>query len=97
LRLTRQADRFGGRNPLRVNFHMDEFCTIGVLPDFKDRIATMRSRGINCMMVAQSLSQLKERYPKEVWKEIIGCCALRLIWDAAEKETAEYASSLLRM
>ncbi len=74
---------------------MDEFCTIGALPNFKDMIATMRGRGINCMMVAQSLPQLKERYPYEVWKEIIGCCALMLVWGAAEKETAEYVSRLL--
>ncbi|KUK10383.1 MAG: TRAG family protein [Clostridia bacterium 41_269] len=95
LRLTRQADRFGGKNPVRVNFIMDEFCTIGALPNFKDMIATMRGRNINCMMVAQSLPQLKERYPYEAWKEIIGCCALRLVWGAAEKETTEYVSSLL--
>jgi len=95
LRLTRQGDRFGGGNPVRVNFIMDEFCTIGVLPDFTDRIATMRSRNINCMMVTQSLPQLKGRYPFESWKEIIGCCALRLVWGAAEKETAEYISQLL--
>lgn len=95
LRLTRQADRFGGKNPVRVNFIMDEFCTIGALPNFKDMIATMRGRNINCMMVAQSLPQLKERYPYETWKEIIGCCALRLVWGAAEKETAEYISQLL--
>jgi len=84
-----------GTNPVRVNFIMDEFCTIGALPNFKDMIATMRGRGINCMMVAQSLPQLKERYPYEVWKEIIGCCVLTLVWGAAEKETAEYVSQLL--
>jgi type IV secretion system protein VirD4 len=95
LRLTRQGDRFGGPNPVRVNFIMDEFCTIGVLPDFTDRIATMRSRNINCMMVTQSLPQLKGRYPYESWKEIIGCCSLRLIWGSAEKETSQYISDLL--
>jgi len=95
LRLTRQGDRFGGGNPVQVNFIMDEFCTIGVLPDFTDRIATMRSRNINCMMVTQSLPQLKSRYPFESWKEIIGCCSLRLIWGSAEKETSQYISDLL--
>ena len=95
LRLTRQGDRFGGPNPVRVNFIMDEFCTIGVLPDFTDRIATMRSRNINCMMVTQSLPQLKSRYPFESWKEIIGCCSLRLVWGSAEKETSQYISDLL--
>jgi type IV secretion system protein VirD4 len=95
LRLTRQGDRFGGPNPVRVNFIMDEFCTIGILPDFTDRIATMRSRNINCMMVTQSLPQLKSRYPYESWKEIIGCCSLRLIWGSAEKETSQYISDLL--
>jgi type IV secretion system protein VirD4 len=94
-RLTRQGDRFGGPNPVRVNFIMDEFCTIGILPDFTSRIATMRSRNINCMMVTQSLPQLKGRYPYESWKEIIGCCSLRLIWGSAEKETSQYISDLL--
>lgn len=95
LRLTRQGDRFGGKNPVRINFIMDEFCTIGTIPNFKDMIATMRGRNISCMMVAQSLPQLENRYPNKVWQEIIGCCSLMLVWGAAEKETAEYISHLL--
>ncbi len=95
IRLVRQADRFGGRNPVEVAFIMDEFCNIGALPDFKEKIATMRSRGIHCLMVVQSLPQLKDRYPQETWKEIVGCCALRLLWGSSELETSKYVSELL--
>lgn len=95
IRLMRQADRFGGENPVRVNFVLDEFCNIGTMPDFVEKIATMRSRGLSCLMVVQSLPQMKSRYPLETWKEIVGCCALRLVWGAAELDTAEYISELL--
>lgn len=96
LRLTRQGDRFpNGENPVPVNFIMDEFCTIGAIQGFNDRIASMRSRNINCMMVAHSTPQLKEKYPLDTWKEIIGCCSLRLVWGSAELDTSKYISDML--
>jgi type IV secretion system protein VirD4 len=95
LRLSQQADRFGGMSAVPVNFIMDEFCTIGAIQDFTDRIATMRSRNINCLMAAQSLPQLGERYPFNTWKEIIGCCALRMVWGASDLDTQKYFSDML--
>jgi type IV secretion system protein VirD4 len=95
LRLSDQADRFGGRSVIPVDFIMDEFCTIGSIQDFTDRIATMRSRNINCLMASQSLPQLEERYPFNAWKEIIGCCALRMVWGASDLDTQKYISDML--
>lgn len=95
LRLTRQADAIGGSNTIPVNFILDEFCNIGTIPEFTKKIATMRSRNINCMIVTQSLPQLKNRYPEGGWEEIISCSALRIILGATEYETAEYLSKLL--
>lgn len=95
IKLTRLADSKGGPCPVRVNFILDEFCNIGQVPDFKKRIATMRSRGLSCALITQSVAQLKNRYPDDEWQEIISCCDSRLLFGANEFMTAKYFSDLL--
>lgn len=95
IKLTRLADSRGGPCPVRVNFMLDEFCNIGSIPDFKKRIATVRSRGLNCTLITQSVAQLKNRYPDDEWQEIISCCDSRLLFGANEPLTAKYFSDLL--
>lgn len=95
IKLTRLADSKGGPCPVRVNFILDEFCNIGSIPDFKKRIATVRSRGLNCVLITQSVAQLKNRYPDDEWQEVISCCDSRLLFGANEPMTARYFSDLL--
>ena len=95
IKLTRLGDASGGRCPVSVNFLLDEFCNIGAIPDFKKRIATMRSRGISCTLITQSLPQLKNRYPLDAWQEIISCCDSRLFLGLNDNETARYLSESL--
>lgn len=95
IKLTRLGDRSGGKCPVNVNFLLDEFCNIGAIPDFKKRIATMRSRGISCTLITQSLPQLKNRYPQDAWQEIISCCDSRLFLGVNDNETARYLSESL--
>ena len=47
-----------GRLPVEVNMVLEEFCNIGRLLDFKKTISTVRSRGINCQIAAQSCFRL---------------------------------------
>lgn len=95
IKLTRLADSKGGPCPTKVNFILDEFCNIGQIPDFKKRIATVRSRGLACTLITQSVAQLKNRYPDDEWQEIISCCDSRLLFGANEPMTARYFSDLL--
>jgi type IV secretion system protein VirD4 len=95
IKLTRLGDKSGGKCPVNINFLLDEFCNIGAIPDFKKRIATMRSRGISCTIITQSLPQLKNRYPQDAWQEIISCCDSRLFLGVNDNETAKYLSESL--
>ena len=58
-----------GRLPVEVNMVLEEFCNIGRLLDFKKTISTVRSRGINCQIAAQSAAQMADRYPVNEWQE----------------------------
>ena len=74
-RLSDYARKHGderGRLPIEVNFVMDEFCNIGKLLDFKKTISVVRSYGINCQIIVQSIAQLSDRYPVKEWEEIVG-------------------------
>ncbi|MCL6477040.1 MAG: type IV secretory system conjugative DNA transfer family protein [Peptococcaceae bacterium] len=90
IKLTKLGDKSGGKCPVSINFLLDEFCNIGAIPDFKKRIATMRSRGISCTIITQSLPQLRNRYPMDEWQEIISCCDSRLFLGTNDNDTAKY-------
>ncbi|MCF8010879.1 MAG: type IV secretory system conjugative DNA transfer family protein [Clostridiales bacterium] len=95
IKLTKLGDINRGRCPVDVNFLLDEFCNIGAIPDFKKRIATMRSRGLYCTIITQSLPQLENRYPQKAWQEIISCCDSRLFLGVNDTDTAKYLSESL--
>ena len=56
-----------------VDFLLDEFPSIGTLPDWDSKMAVMRSRKINIVMIIQDYPQLVKRY-KESWKTIVNNC-----------------------
>jgi type IV secretion system protein VirD4 len=95
IKLTKLGDKSGGQCPVNINFLLDEFCNIGAVPDFKKRIATMRSRGISCEIITQSLPQIRNRYPQDEWQEIISCCDTRLFLGINDNDTAKYLSETL--
>lgn len=81
-----------GRLPVEVNMVLDEFCNVGKILDFKKTISTVRSRGINCQIVAQSAAQLADRYPVNEWQEIVGNCDTQLMLGCNDQMTSEYIS-----
>lgn len=96
IRLTRQADRNkNGKLDNETYFILDEFPNIGKIPDFEKKLSTMRSRGINTAIIFQSIAQLKNRYPNDVWQELLGNCDSKLCMGCNEIMTAEYVSNLL--
>ncbi len=48
--------------PVRVNFVLDEFCNIPMIPDMHSMISAARSRNMRYFLVVQSMHQLKGRY-----------------------------------
>lgn len=77
-----------------VYFLLDEFPNIGEIPDFQEKIATIRSRRLHCSVIFQSLGQLSKIYPMD-WENIIGCCDTKYFLGANDLKTAEYVSELL--
>ena len=55
----------GKRLPYHVRFLLDEFANIGQIPDFAEKISTMRSRNISCTIILQSKQQLEAAYDKK--------------------------------
>ncbi len=94
-RLTDFARQHGderGRLPVTVNFVMDEFCNCGKLLDFKKTISVVRSYGINCHIIIQSIAQLADRYPIKEWEEIVGNCDTQLFLGCNDTMTSEFIS-----
>jgi len=54
----------GTRIPCHVRFLLDEFPNVCQIPEFKEKLATMRSYEISCTVICQTITQLKGMYPK---------------------------------
>ncbi len=78
--------RYGGALPTPVHLVLDEFCTIGKLPDIQTTIATVRSRNIGMTLVVQSLSQLTARYGEDA-ETIADCCDTTLFLGGKSTKT----------
>ena len=77
-----------------INFVLDEFSNIGIIPDFKKKISTIRSRGANTAIVVQSIPQILDRYGELAAKEIMGNCDTTIYLGGNDYDTAEYFSNL---
>lgn len=95
IRLTKYADRLGGVLPVLVTLILDEFPNIPAITDFNKKISTIRSRGIRTFVIFQNIGQLQNRYPDNVWAEIIGNCDTRLFLGCTDLITAEFVSENL--
>lgn len=100
IKLTQFADRQPeGCCPVPVNLILDEFNNIGKLgaeedgSDFARLLSTCRSRGLRVMMAVQSLGQLQNRYPNNLWWELVGNCDVQLMLGCTDEITAEYFSN----
>lgn len=76
--------------PTKVNFLLDEFPNIGVIPDFDIKMATIRSRGISACICLQGIYQLEAMYDLKRWNSILGNCDTQLFLGCNEFETAKY-------
>lgn len=100
IRLTRFADsQPGGKCTVPVNLILDEFNNVGRIggaadgSDFARSLSVIRSRDIRVMLAVQSLGQLQNRYPNNLWSEIIGNADIQLMLGCTDDMTAQYFSS----
>lgn len=89
-----ETDCKGMRLPVHVRFLLDEFANIGTIPEFDQKLATMRKYEISCTIILQALSQLKSRY-KDTWEVLIGNCDSFLFIGGSDMETLKYVSDKL--
>ena len=99
IKLVRYADGMPEmRCAVPVNLILDEFNNIGKLggaadgSEFTRTLSVIRSRAIYVMLAVQSLGQLQNRYPNNLWAEIIGNTDVQLMLGCTDDVTAEYFS-----
>lgn len=94
IKLVRYADSTPEqRCPIPVNIVLDEMNNIGVIPDFSRRLSTIRSRALQVVMCCQNLPQIQNRYPNNLWAELIGNADTQLMLGCTDDVTAEYCSA----
>ena len=95
IKLVRYADRNceGGRLPVPVHVLGEELTACGTIPDLSRRLSVIRSRNISMSCVFQNLAGLQNRYPNNLWQEIIGNCDIQLFLGCTDPLTAEFVSS----
>lgn len=93
--LSRQADKRGGRIPIRCNFLCDEFGNFPAIPGFSQIITVARSKGVRLNLFIQDIQQLQKAYDKETADTIMGNCGIWIYLRTGNKETLELISSKL--
>lgn len=95
IRVVKYADTktTSGACPVAVNLILDEFPSIGEIPDFAKKMATVRSRNVNITILFQSIPQLTERYPNPQHYGILSNCDYSVFLGTADPVTAEFIST----
>ena len=94
IKLVRYADSTPEqRCKVPVNIILDEMNNIGVIPDFGRRLSTIRSRSLQVLMACQNLPQIQNRYPNNLWAELLGNADTQLMLGCTDDVTAEFIST----
>lgn len=88
--LVREAYKFGGMLPRRVNYICDEFCQY-FIPNMAKNISAHRSRNIRWTIVCQSRKQLEMTYDKDAYT-ILANCTNTFFLSSPESELLEELS-----
>lgn len=94
IKLVRYADRNceGGVLPVPVHVLGEELTACGTIPDLSRRLSVIRSRNISMSCVFQNLAGLQNRYPQNLWQEILGNCDVQLFLGCTNPLTAKFVS-----
>lgn len=93
IQLTSYADNEtpDGRLPIPVNFMLDEFPSIGTIPDFDRKMATVRKRAMNVCMIVQNIGQLENNY-EDAWDTIMSNCGAFVSLGINDEKTAKWVT-----
>lgn len=85
-----------GKTDRRIHLWLEEFPTIGYIPDFEKGLGTWRGYGIDITIIFQNIPQLMNRYPDNVWNAILGACSIQVCLGAYEDGdiTAEHYAKM---
>ncbi len=83
-----------GALPVPVMAYLDEFGTIGHIPEFAGRMATVRSARIGCLLVVQDQAQLTKAYGEEDADTILSNATTKMCLARVTRDDAEYFSDL---
>jgi len=94
LRLVQFADSLPERRlPVPVNLVLDELCSVvGAINGFHIKMSNVRSRAIHISFFFQALGQLQNRYPDNMWSEVLSGADTTLIMGCNDPISAEYVS-----
>ncbi len=84
----------GVRCPSHVRFLLDEFPNIGEIPEFKEKLATMRGYNISATVICQTITQLKGMYPDD-YEVVDANCPQTIFLGGDENSNNEYISKKL--
>lgn len=95
IKLVRYADKHceGGKLAVPVHVLGEELTACGTIPDLSRRLSVIRSRNISMSCVFQNLAGLQNRYPLNLWQEILGNCDVQLFLGCTDPLTAEFVSA----
>ena len=83
-----------GSVPHPVNFIVDEFANLPMIPGMDNKITVARGRGLSFMLIIQALSQLRAKYGPDVAEIIKTNCNMQVFLATNDNETAEYFSKI---
>ena len=97
-RLENLADASPGRRlPVPVNMILDEVCSLGQIgqneDQFMEAIETDRSRGINYILTAQTISRMTDRFGRDRTLDILANCGTHMLIRVHDETTAKYYSN----
>lgn len=93
--LCEKADNeYNGLLPFSVSCLLDEFANIGKIPNFEHLISTIRSRGISCMPVLQSIGQLTSAYKDDAETIVDNCDTVVFLGGKSQKTTKQISEMI---
>lgn len=75
-----------------VYFIMDEFASIGVIPNFMQILANVRKYDIGIEILFQDINQIRQVYGRDDSGSIISNCGKRIVYEVNDAETAKEVS-----
>lgn len=81
----------GESHTSHIRMMLDEFANVCEIPDFINRLTTMRKFSISCTIIVQAIGQLKKMY-KDDYESLMGSCSCQVMLGSSAQGDLEYYS-----